>query len=159
MKRRHLAACLAALSLFGTAATLLRADPPRADRTTLRAEVVRLRTEVEMLRLDYEIARGDLLEDLKLRHSLKTAGGLISFGSALQSALNQAGEEPAPRPETDQDRKQAAAAAEREEKKDAAEEASFIAGRKKELARLFSLLAAKQLDLEDAERLYRASHP
>lgn len=163
MKRRRLTACLAALALFGTAATLLRADPPRADRTRLRAEVVRLRTEVEMLRFDYELARDALLEDLKLRRGLKMAGGMISFGSALQSALNEAGQEPAaPRPETDHDRKKAAdaaKAAEREEKKDAAEEASFIAGRKKELARLFSLLAAKQLDLEDAERLYRASPP
>jgi hypothetical protein len=81
---------------------------------------------------------------------------LIGAFSAIQTEINRPGTKPpevAPRQETEQDRKREAEAAKQFEKK--LEEA--VADRKKELARRFALLAAKQLDLEDAERNYRES--
>jgi hypothetical protein len=50
-------------------------------------------------------------------------------------------------------RSRRAKAAEQKEKA-VAEEAAFVAERKKELTRRFAALAAKRLDLEDAERNY-----
>jgi hypothetical protein len=171
MKRRHLAVWLSGAALLGTGATILCAQPPQLRREAppgigrdeIRAEVVRLQTDVEMLRLDYELARDGLLEDLKLRRGLKMAGGMMQFGSAIQSAINAATTQPpgaAPRREPELDPKKAAEAekaAAAEERKEAAEEAAFIGERKKELARLFALLARRRLDLEDAERHYRES--
>jgi hypothetical protein len=168
LKLRHLAAWFSGVALLGTGATLLWAQPPqpqpsregpvRIDREKLRAEVIRLRTEVEMLRFDYDLARNTLLEDVKTEKALWMAGGLIGAVSEIQAAIIEPGAKPpvaAPRQETEQDRKKAAEAAKAEaqfEKK----LAEAIADRKKELARKFALLAAKQLDLEDAERNYRA---
>lgn len=173
MKLRHLAAWFSGVVLLGTGATLLRAQPasgprePRArnDRGELRAEIVRLRTEVEMLRFDDDLARDGLLEDVKAEKSLKMAGQMIGFGFALNNAINNAIDESierppvvtekppviSPRPKSEQDWKreaEAAKAEEQEEKKLAA----TIPERKKELARRFTLLSEKRLDLEDAER-------
>jgi hypothetical protein len=90
------------------------------------------------------------------------AGGMMGAMSAMQTAINQAGANPpdpvAPR-KTEADRKKAAEeakAADQEEKKEAAQEAAYLAEAKKELNRLYSQLAAKRLDLEDAERKYGA---
>ena len=47
-----------------------------------------------------------------------------------------------------------AKAAEQKEKEEEAQEEAAIAGAKKELNRLFTLLSEKRLDLEDAERNY-----
>ena len=169
MTFRLLAAWCSGVLLLGTAATLTRAQPPqparhapvRFDRARLRAEVIKLRTEVEILRFDYDLTRDGLMEDVKLRRSLKLAGGMMQFGTALQSAINDAGTRPpgeAPRTEPEQDRKKAALAAkkaEQEEKQEAAEEAAFLADRKKDLIRRAASLAEKQIDLEVAERSYR----
>ncbi len=166
MKLRHLAAWFSGVALVGTGATLLcaqspqppREGPARIGRDKLRAEVIKLRTEVEMLRFDYELARDSLLEEVKLKRGLKMAGGLMALGTSIQAAINGEPARVAPRRESEQDRKkaaEAAKAAEQQEKKAEAEEAAFIAERKKELARRFTLLAARRLDLEDAERNYR----
>jgi hypothetical protein len=165
MTLRNLAVCLAGAALIGIGATFLFAQPPQgapaarvvAGRDTLRAGIVKLQTEVEMLRLDYELAREGLLEDLKLRRGLRMAGGVMQLGFAIQSAVNDATAQTpgsAPKRDPEQDRKQAAEA-KQEEKKEAADDAAFIGERKKELARLFTLLSQRQLDLEDAERTYR----
>ncbi len=169
MKFRHFAAWFSAVALLGAGVTMIRAQPPqqpregpaRVDRAKLRADITKLRTEVEMLRFDYELARNGLLDDVKTEKALKMAGGLMQFGMAFQSAVNDAGAAPpgaSPRQKSEQDRKKAAEEAikaEQEEKREAAEEAAAIAERKKELARLFTLLSEKRLDLEDAERTYR----
>lgn len=170
MNLRYFVACFSAIALLGAGAMLLRAQPPQSgpkgstpiNRDKLRAQIIQLRTETEMLRLDYELARDGLVDAVKTRRGLKLAGGLIGFGTAIQNAMNQAaapqpnGAAPQPRPEPDSKKEaESAKAAEDEEKKDAAEEAAFIAERKKELSRLFSSLAEKSLDLEDAERRYR----
>jgi hypothetical protein len=171
MTMRHCAAWFSGVALLATTATLLWAQPPqparegavRGDRAKLRADVVRLRTEVEMLQFDYDVARFLLFEELKFERGLKMAGGFLQLGSAIQSAANEAGAQPpgeAPRQVPAEDRKksaEAARAAELQEKKEAAEEAAALAKRKKELARVFTALAEKRLDLEDAERNYRAA--
>ncbi len=170
MNSRHLAAWCSGVALVVIGTTFLSAQPPREaparnGRDNLRAEIVKLRTEVEMLRFDYELVRDRLLEDLKLERGLKMAGGMIQVGTAIQSAINQASANAppeAPRQPTREDKRKAAEAqkaAEEAEKKEAAEEAAAIAERKKELIRLFTLLSEKRLDLEDAERSYRDSHP
>ena len=171
MKVRSLEVWLAGLALLGTGAAVLFAQPPqpaassgaaaRTGRDKVRAQVITLRTEVEMLRLDYELAREGLLEELKMSRGLKMAGGLIGFGVKIQNAMNQGATNApatAPPPESEQDRRKAAdeaKAAEQEEKKQAAMEAAYVAERKQELSRLFALMEAKRLDLEDAERHYR----
>jgi hypothetical protein len=173
MKVRHLAAWFSAMALLGTGAAFIHAQPPqtareappRLDRARLRAEVVKLRTEVEMLRFDYDVTREALLEDLKTRGALQLAGGMIQLGASIQNAIVESKENPpgeAPRQPAQPDAKKAAEDAKavaEAGKKDAAEEAAFIAERKKELTPRAAALAAKQMDLEDAERDYRAAFP
>ena len=165
MTLRHIASWLSGVALVGAGATLLCAQPPqpprespsRIGRDELRAKIIKLRTEVEMLRLDYELARDGMLEDLKLRRGLKMAGGMMQLGTAIQSAINDATAQPpgaAPLRGPERDPKKAATA---EERNEAEEEAAFMGERKKEHARLFAALARRRLDLEDAERRYRAS--
>lgn len=169
MNWRHVATWCSGLALIGMGATLLRGQPPqplhdvavRVDREKLRAEVVKLRTEVEMLRFDYELARDGLLEELKIARGLRMAGGMMGAVAAIQTAMNQAGTnspDVAQRQPSEQDKKKAAEeakAAEQEEKKQTAAEAAYIAEQKKELNRFYALLAARRIDLEDAEQRYR----
>lgn len=115
-----------------------------------------------MLQIDYELARESLLEELKIARGLKLAGGLFQFGAAIQDAVNDSGEKPpgvAPTPEALRQSAEAAKAAEQEDKKATAEQAAYVAERKKELASLFTALSEKRLDFEDAERAYRATAP
>jgi hypothetical protein len=169
MNRRRCGWCLTAIALLGAGATLLRAQQtPRpagptapADSSGLRAAIIELRVEVEMLQFDFDLARNDLLEDVKTRKSLRMAGAMMQLGGAIQSAINEAAADPPARPpraKTEAERKKEvkeAKEAEQEQKRDEAEQAAFIAERKKELARLATALASKRLDLEDAERKYR----
>jgi hypothetical protein len=168
MKLRHLAAWFSGMALLGTGATFLGAQTPqplregpgpaRIDPGKLRAEVIKLRTEVETLRFDYDLARNTLLEDVKTEKALWMAGGLMGAVSEIQAAIIEPGAKhpaAAPRQATEQDRKKEAEAAKAEEQFEK-KLAEAIADRKKELARKYALLAAKQLDLEDAERNYRA---
>jgi hypothetical protein len=173
MRFGHLAAWFSGVALLGTGAALIRAQPPqppregptRHDRAKLRAEVIKLRTEVEMLRFDYELTRDGLMEDVKTRKALKMAGGMMQLGAAIQTAINEAQTTPpgdAPRHETEQDRRKAAEEArkaQQEEAKEAAEEAAFLAERRKELTRRAASWAEKRMDLDDAERDYRATFP
>jgi hypothetical protein len=119
---------------------------PRLDRPKIRAEVQRLRAEVETLQLDYDLARADLMEDAKLIKGMALAGGLMSAlgGLGAQAPVKTA-----------QANDAEARKAEREAKKADDEQAAYIADKKKELARIAGALAAKRLDLEDAERRYR----
>jgi hypothetical protein len=88
-------------------------------------------------------------------------GGMMGAMSAMQTAINEVGTSPpagAPPWPSEPARKKAAdeaKAAQQEEKKEAAQEAAYVAEQKKELARLFTLLAGRRLDLEDAELKYR----
>jgi len=170
MELRRISAWIVGAALIASGATLLRAQPAAqpaeapvpSNRGALRARIIKLRTETEMLRLDYELARESLLEELKIVRGLKLAGGLFQLGAAVQDAVNESGEKApgvAPTPETRKQSAEAAKAAELEEKKAAAEQAAYVAESKKELARLFTSLSEKRLDLEDAERAYRATSP
>jgi hypothetical protein len=148
MRRRDVAAWVGCLALLGPAYAQAQAPAGanHAEHAKLRAEVIRLRTEVEMLQLDYDLARADLIEDLKLIKGMAMAGDLMS---AFGGARNQA-------PAGDAKARDAEAKKEREDEKEReAAKASFVAERKKELARLAASLASKRLDLEDAERQYR----
>jgi hypothetical protein len=170
MKVRHLAAWFSTVALLGTGAAFIHAQPPqppreappRLDRARLRDQVIKLRAEVEMLRFDYDVTREALLDDLKTRRALQLAGGMIQLGASIQNAIVESQENPprdAPRqPDAKKSAEDAKAVAEAG-KKDAAEEAAFIAERKQELSLGAAALAAKQMDLEDAERSYRASFP
>jgi hypothetical protein len=166
MPLRHVAACFCAVTLLAGGALLLRAQPSQASRENapgigrdkLRAQVIKLRTEVEALRLDYQIARDGLLEDIKLQKQLKLSGELM--GGFLSLGFGAPAEKSGrfnPQQKTEEDRKKEAEAAKQTEeaKKYAVQEAAAIAERENDLSRRFGLLAAKQMDLEDAERSYR----
>jgi hypothetical protein len=165
MKARQIAVLVSGVALLGTVATLLRAQPAGPGgqnnrpigRAKLRAEVIKLRIEVEMLRFEYEQLRGAANDELKLVRGLNMAGSMMAIGAALNGAGPNPRAGAAPGQKSDADRKieaEAAKAAEQAEKQQAAQEAEFIAEAKKQLAQKYAPLAAKQMDLEDAEREY-----
>jgi hypothetical protein len=162
MTRRILAVWFGGLTLFAAPSHGQEPQaPPQAakpsDRTRLRAEVVRLRAEVEMLGLDLEIERADLLEDLKSRKGLEMLGGMMSLGNAVQSGTNRAAanRRQAP-PRAVAEEKAARAEMEWAQKKADEEKAKLLSKRKQTIARLAATLAERRLDLDDAERQYRA---
>jgi hypothetical protein len=158
MKVRIIAALCFGCALLGTVATLVDAQPPDNVREArLRLKVVELQTEVQMLHFDYELRREAVLEELKMVRGMRMMGGVMSFAAEFNAAVENAEADGpgVPQPEDSElDPKQAAeqakAAKEQEE-----QEATFLAEQKKELVRLFALVAEKRLDLEEAERKYR----
>jgi hypothetical protein len=176
MTLRNFSTWLSAGAIVVTGVTILMVQPalsqnaaPATNREKLRAEVIKLRTETEMLRFDYELARERVLEQLKMARSMMLGGQLIGAVSRFQVSINEAqaeaGSLPPGRPlnqarkqAVEEENKKAELAAEQANRKAEAElakqEATFIADEKKELIRLYTLLAQKQMDLEDAQKRY-----
>lgn len=165
MTLKHIAVYFSGMVVLGMGSILLFAQSPqpphatpiRVERVKLRAEVIKLRTEVEMLRLDYEFARDMLRQEMSMNIGLQLVGVVSKAVSEVRDPSHITGAKP-----TDTEKRQesekaagAAKAANEQEKKELAEEAATMAENKKQLRSMYTVLAAKQMDLEDAERSYR----
>jgi tryptophan 2,3-dioxygenase len=132
------------------AVTLTRAQPPGQDpepsaQQKLRGRIIDLRTEVEVLQLEHDAMRAALLKALQELEEADLSAGSLGEISDRMSQRNA---------DTPQERLQAHQKNARTQR---TEFRAAVAKKRQEFERKCRALSEKHLDLEDAERRYRAT--